>query len=61
MIYSTKDYCVKCGKMNDACTCEANKVVAGWRCKECKGTFDTMAAMKYHKCEPVKFQRPGRP
>jgi hypothetical protein len=37
-----------------------SNVVACWHCKKCKGKFKTMAAMKYHKCEPVKFQRPPR-
>lgn len=29
----------------------------GWACKKCKKTFPTIAEGKYHKCEPVKFQR----
>lgn len=31
-----------------------------WACKQCKGKFPTMAEAKYHKCEPVKFQRPAK-
>lgn len=37
-----------------------SKVKSRWHCKKCKGNFETMAAMQYHKCEPVKFQRPKK-
>jgi hypothetical protein len=37
-----------------------SKIVPGWHCNKCKGKFKTMAEMQYHKCEPVRFQRPPK-
>lgn len=39
---------------------DMSKSAGGWHCKKCKGKFETMAEMKYHKCEPAKFKRPAK-